>query len=182
MVGIDMDKMKKTLRNEVIIGKAHLLDLEMLVPNRPVRLLAMGDLGTNSSPTSDNPKVEPLSAIHYLVVGAGGDMHQLTESIRKIKENVPRLKVILADSLETPMFPPNQESKPVGVERIIYGSKKMSDASRGLLYHKAGILTGWGGSLACGVAFTLADKIETDATAAFTITNFDLKTVDQLQQ
>ena len=76
-----------------LIGKAHLLDLEMLVPNRPVRLLAMGDLGTNSAPTSDNPKVEPLSAIHCLVVGAGGDMHQLMESIRKIKENVPRLKV-----------------------------------------------------------------------------------------
>ena len=69
------------------------------------------------------------------------------------------LKVILADSLETPMFPTNQENKPAGVERIIYASKKMSDASRGLLYHKAGILTGCGGSLACGVAFTLADKI-----------------------
>ena len=38
-------------------------------------------------------KVEPLSAIHYLVVGAGGDMHELMESIRKIKEKVPRLKV-----------------------------------------------------------------------------------------
>jgi len=179
---MDMDKMKNTLRNEVIIGKAHLLDLEMLVPYRPMRLLAMGHMGTNSAPTSDNPKVEPLSAIHYLVVGAGGDMHELMESIRKIKEKVPRLKVILADSFETPMFSTNQGNKPAGVERIIYVSKKMSDASRGLLYHKAGILTGCGGSLACGVAFTLADKIGNDATVAFTITNFGLKTLEQLQQ
>lgn len=57
------------------------------------------------------------------------------------------------------MFSTNGENKPPGVERIIYGSKKMSDASQGLLYHKAGILTGMGGHLACGVAFTLADKI-----------------------
>jgi len=179
---MDMDKMKNTLRNEVIIGKAHLLDLEMLVSDRPVRLLAVGHLGTNSSPTCDHPKVEPLSAIHYLVVGTGGNMHQLMESIRKIKEKVPRLKVILADSLETPMFSTNQENKPAGVERIIYASKKMSDASQGLLYHKAGILTGYGGSLACGVAFALADNIEAGATVAFTISNFNLNTLGQLQQ
>eukprot|EP00090_Calanus_glacialis_P034895 TRINITY_DN591_c0_g1_i1.p1 TRINITY_DN591_c0_g1~~TRINITY_DN591_c0_g1_i1.p1 ORF type:complete len:180 (-),score=41.26 TRINITY_DN591_c0_g1_i1:247-786(-) len=177
-----MDIMKKTIRNEVIIGNAHLLDLEVLVPDRPARLLAMGNLARNRAPASDNPKVESLSAINYLVVGAGGDIYQMMEAVSRIKEKNPRLKVILADSLETPMFPTNQENKPAGVERIIYASKKMSDASRGLLYHKAGILTGCGGSLACGVAFTLADKIGTAATVAFTITNFDLNILDQLQQ
>merc|ERR1712106_649208 len=98
---------------------------------------------------------------------------QLVESVQKIKEMVPQIKVILADSAETPMFPKNQANKPAGVESIIDAPRKMSVASRALLYHKAGILTGCGGSRACGVAFTLAEKIGIDATVAFTITNFD---------
>ena len=68
--------------------------------------------------------------------------------------------MIFADSLETPFFPIGQNNKPQGVERIIHVSKKMADASRGFLHHKAGILTIRGGGLACGVAFSLADKIE----------------------
>ena len=68
--------------------------------------------------------------------------------------------MILADSLETPFFPLGLNMKPLGEERIIHVSKKMADASRGFLHHKAGILTIRGGGLACGVAFSLADKIE----------------------
>jgi len=177
-----MDNLKHTQRNEVIIGNAHLLDLDMLLPDHPVRLLALGNRARNYAPAIDNPKVEPLSALNYLVVGAAGDMHQLVESVRKIKEMVPQIKVILADSAETPMFPKNQANKPAGVESIIYAPRKMSDASRALLYHKAGILTGCGGSRACGVAFTLAEKIGIDATVAFTITNFDQRILEQLQQ
>ena len=103
-----MDIMKTTIRNEVIIGKfpdfltqrntafegnAHLLDLEVLVPDRPARLLAMGNLARNRVPASDNPKVESLSAINYLVVGAGGDIYQMMEAVSRIKERNPRLKV-----------------------------------------------------------------------------------------
>jgi len=174
--------MKQTIRNEVIIGNAHLLDLEVLVPDRPARLLAMGNLAMNRAPASDNPKVESLSAIDYLVVGAGGDIYQMMEAVSRIKEKNPRLKVILADSLETPFFPIGPNNKPPGVERIIHVSRKMADASRGFLHHKAGILTGPGGGLACGVAFSLADKIEIETTVAFTITNFDLGLLEQLEQ
>ena len=103
-----MDIMKYTIRNEVIIGKfpdfltqkitafegnAHLLDLEVLVPDRPARLLAMGNLARNRAPASDNPKVESLSAINYLVVGAGGDIYQMMEAVSRIKEKNPTLKV-----------------------------------------------------------------------------------------
>ena len=75
---------------------------------------------------------------------------------------VKNLKVILADSLESPYFPIraiNQGNKPAGVERIIHVSRDMAEASRSLLHHQAGILTGQGGGLAGGVAFTLANKI-----------------------
>jgi len=174
--------MNKTIRNEVIIGNAHLLDLEVLVPDRPVRLLALGNLAGCPTPASDNPKVEPLSAINYLVVGVGGEIYQLMEAVTRIKEKNPRLKVILADSLESPFFPTLPNSQPPGVERIIRVSKKMADASRGFLHHKAGLLTGPGGGLACGVAFSLADKIEIETTVAFATTNFDLSLLEQLQQ
>eukprot|EP00091_Calanus_sinicus_P022012 TRINITY_DN6781_c0_g1_i1.p1 TRINITY_DN6781_c0_g1~~TRINITY_DN6781_c0_g1_i1.p1 ORF type:complete len:180 (+),score=53.99 TRINITY_DN6781_c0_g1_i1:330-869(+) len=177
-----MDIMEKTIRKEVIIGNAHLLDLEVLVPDRPARLLALGNLARNRAPAEDNPWVESLSAINYLVVGAGGDIYQLMEAVSKIKEKNPSLKVILADSLETPIFPSGPNNKPLGVERIIQVSKKMADASRAFLHQKAGILTGHVAGLACGVAFSLADKIEIETTVAFTITNFDLSLLEQLQQ
>ena len=65
----------------------------MLVPDRPVRLLALGHLARNSAPTSVNQLVEPLTAINYLVVSAVGDVQQVLEAVRRIKEKNPRLKV-----------------------------------------------------------------------------------------
>jgi len=172
-----------TLRNEVIIGNAHLLNLDFLVPGRPARLLALGSLAGYPAHAFDNPSVEPLSAINYLVVGAGGDIQQMKEAVRRMRENSPILKVILADSLEAPLFPTGvNDDTPEGVDRVISVSKKMVDVSRGLLYHKAGILTGVGGGLACGVALALAGQIEVDATVAFSFTNFDLSLQEQLHQ
>jgi len=174
-----IDNMKYALRNEVIIGNAHLLDLDLLVPDEPARLLAVGNLAGRVAQELDNRKVEPLDALDYLVVGAGGDKQELVDAICKLKEKSPRIKVILADSAENPMFPKNQGNILEGIEKVVYASKKLSDASRSLLYHKAGILAGFSGNLACGVAFTLAQKIKTDITVAFSITNFDLYTVQQ---
>jgi len=185
MMKTAMDQTNNKLRNKVIIGNAHLLELEMLVPDRPVRLLALGHLARNSAPTSVNQLVEPLTAINYLVVSAVGDVQQVLEAVRRIKEKNPRLKVILADSLEAPYFPIraiNQGNKPASVERIIHVSRDMAEASRSLLHHQAGILTGQGGGLAGGVAFTLANKIGIDATVAFTITNFNMNLLNQLQK
>eukprot|EP00092_Neocalanus_flemingeri_P092153 GFUD01116958.1.p1 GENE.GFUD01116958.1~~GFUD01116958.1.p1 ORF type:complete len:185 (-),score=41.21 GFUD01116958.1:241-795(-) len=181
----DIDQNKYKRRKEAIIGNSHLLDLEVLVPDRTVRLLALGHLARNSAPSPDNQLVEPLTAINHLVVSTGGDMHQLMEAVRKIKEQNPQLKVIIADSLESPYFPVgtlNQSNKPAGVERIIPVSREMAEASRSLLHHQAGILTGPGGGLAGCVAFALANKIGIEATVAFTITNFNMNLLDQLLQ
>jgi len=87
-----MDR-EMTLRNEVIIGNAHLLNLDFLVPERPVRLLALGNLAGYPAHAFDNPSVEPLSAINYLVVGAAGDIQQMKEAVRRMRENSPILKV-----------------------------------------------------------------------------------------
>jgi len=103
--------------------------------------------------------------------------------VAKIKEKNPQLKVILADSLENPCFPIwrwNQGPKPPGVETIIHIPREMAEASQNLLFRQAGILTGQGGGLACGVAFTLADKIEIEATVAFTMTNFNMNIQNKL--
>eukprot|EP00092_Neocalanus_flemingeri_P036062 GFUD01039262.1.p1 GENE.GFUD01039262.1~~GFUD01039262.1.p1 ORF type:complete len:185 (+),score=37.63 GFUD01039262.1:139-693(+) len=181
----DMDQNKNEPRKEAIIGNAHLLDLEVLVPDRAVRLLALGHMARSSAPTSKAKMSEPLTAINYLVVSTGGDILQMMEAVRKIKEQNPRLKVIIADSLESPYFPVgtlNQSNKPAGVERIIPVSREMAEASRSLLHHQAGILTGPGGGLAGCVAFALANKIGIEATVAFTITNFNMNLLDQLLQ
>jgi len=179
---MDLDNMKTTYRSEVIIGNAQLLDLDVLVPDHPVRLLALGHRARHHAEILDNSKVEPLATLDYLVVGASGDKYQLVDAICELKEKVPDIKVILADSAESPMFPRNDWDRPACIERIVYAPKKLSDAGRSLLYHKAGILAGSGGNLACGVAFTLAQKIRMDATVAFSITNFDLRALQQLQQ
>jgi len=176
-----MDKVHKTLRKEVIIGKAQLLDLEALVPGRPVRLLAMGHLAGSRSATTDNPKIEPLTAVDYLVIAAGGDIPTMIEAISKIKEISPDTKVIIADSQDTPFLPDWQADKPPEVESVIYVPQKLMDMSRALLHQKAGILTGRTGGLSGGVAFTLADKIGINATVAFSMTNFDLSLLEQLQ-
>eukprot|EP00092_Neocalanus_flemingeri_P012828 GFUD01013822.1.p1 GENE.GFUD01013822.1~~GFUD01013822.1.p1 ORF type:complete len:185 (+),score=38.54 GFUD01013822.1:173-727(+) len=181
----DMDQNKNEPRKEAIIGNAHLLDLEVLVPDRAVRLLALGHMARSSAPTSKAKMSEPLTAINYLVVSTGGDILQMMEAVRKIKEKNPQLKVILADCLESPYFPIgklNLSKKPAGVERIIPVSRDMAEVGRSLLHHQAGILTGPGGGRAGSVAFALADKIENEATVAFTITNFDMNLLDQLQQ
>jgi len=177
----NLDNIKFAQRHEVIIGNAHLLDLDLLVPDEPVRLLAMGHLAGKVAPALDNRKVEPLDALDYLVVGAGGDKQELIEAIGTLKEKAPWIKVILADSAESPMFPKNQGNRLDDIERVIYVQKKLFDASCSLLYHKAGLLAGFSGHLACGVAFTLAQKIKADSTVAFSITNFDLNTAQQLQ-
>ena len=125
-----------------------------------MRLLAMGHLAGKVAPSLDNQKVEPLDALDYLVVGAGGDKQELIEAICTLKEKAPWIKVILADSAESPMFPKNQGNRLDGIERVVYAPKKLFEASRSLLYHKAGLLTGLSGHLACGVAFTLAQKLK----------------------
>jgi len=178
-----MVQMTDTIRNAVKIGNAHLLDLEVLVPDQPVRLLALGHLVRDCSPAAAGQLVEPLTAINYLVVGTGGDLNQMLEAVDKIKEKNPELKVILADSLETPCFPIwrwNQEPKPPGVEAIIHIPKEMTDASRNLLFRQAGLLTGQVGGLACGAAFMLAENIEVESTVAFTMTNFDMNLQSKL--
>jgi len=177
----NIDNIKFAQRHEVIIGNAHLLDLDLLVADEPVRLLAMGHRAGKVAPALDNQKVEPLDALDYLVVGAGGDKQELIEAIAVLKDKAPWIRVILADSAESPMFPKNQGNRLDGIERVIYVHKKLFDASRSLLYHKAGLLAGCSGHLACGVAFTLAQKIKADSTVAFSITNFDLNTAQQLQ-
>lgn len=175
-----LDNTKFAQRNEVKIGNAHLIDLDLLLPEEPVRLLAMGHLAGKVAPTLDNQKVEPLDALDYLVVGAGGDKQELIEAICALKEKAPWIKVILADSAESPMFPKNQGNRLDGIERVVYAPKKLYEASRSLLYHKAGLLTGFSGHLACGVAFTLAQKLKANSTVAFSITNFDLNSAQQL--
>ena len=65
----------------------------MLVPDQPIRLLALGHTARMSAPASVHQLVEPLTAINYLVVGAGGDVHQMMEAVGKIKEKNPLLKV-----------------------------------------------------------------------------------------
>ena len=77
-----------------------MLDLEALVPGRPVRLLAMGHLAGSRSATTDNPKIEPLTAVDYLVIAAGGDIPTMIEAISKIKEISPDTKVIYVTKLD----------------------------------------------------------------------------------
>ena len=130
----NLDNIKFAQRHEVIIGKtqieqkkillsilgnAHLLDLNLLVPDEPVRLLAMGHLAGKVAPALDNQNVEPLDALDYLVVGAGGDKQELIEAIAVLKEKAPWIKVILADSAESPMFHKNQGNILDGIERVI---------------------------------------------------------------
>jgi len=176
-----MNKPRKTVK----IGNSHLLDLEALAPDRPSRLLAFGHLAAGSAPSSVAEQAEPLTAITHLVVGVSGDIDQMMAAVGEIKEKNPQLKVILADSQETPYFPFqrwNQGNRPAAVDKIIHLPRDMAEASRSLLHHQAGILTGQGGGLACCGAFLLADKIEIEATVAFTLTNFNMDLLDQLQQ
>jgi len=159
----NMDQMKNKPRKTVKIGNSCLLDLEVLVPDRPVRLLALGHMATGSAPSSIADMVEPLTAITHLVVGVSGDVEQMMAAVGEIKEKNPQLKVILADSQETPCFPFrrwNLGNRPAGVDKIIHLPRDMAEASRSLLHHQAGILTGKGGGLACCGAFLLANKIE----------------------
>jgi len=181
---MDLDQINHQQRHKVKIGNASLLELELLVSEQPVRFLALGHLA-RSFVHSSTQLVEPLSALNYLVVGAGGDVHQMKEAIRKIKEKSPRLKIILADSLENPCFPSramDQGNTPTGVDKIIHIPNKLVEVSRSILHHQAGVLTGHGGGLAGGVAFMLADKLQCKTTVAFTITNFNINMVDQLLQ
>ena len=109
----NMDQMKNKPRKTVKIGKVYeiservlqsnfqgnscLLDLEVLVPDRPVRLLALGHMATGSAPSSIADLVEPLTAITHLVVGVSGDVEQMMAAVGEIKEKNPQLKVYYFD-------------------------------------------------------------------------------------
>jgi len=178
-----MVQITEKIRNTVKIGNAQLIDLEVLVPDHPVRLLSLGHLFRGSEQAPEDQLVEPLTAINYLVVGTGGDANQMLEAVAKIKEKSPQLKVILADSLETPCFPVgrwNQGDKPPGVDAITHIPREMAEASRSLLFHHAGLLTGQVGGLAFGAAITLVQTIEVESTVAFSMTNFNANLQNRL--
>lgn len=134
------------------------------------RLLAIGNMAASPSQPilgSGDMVQSSLTAIDFLVAGTDCNMESLLETVIQLKEIHPQLRVVLAESKESPRL----SELPLGVESIMLVAQDKAEVGRSLLFQQAGILAGINAGMAAYLAFIMEGQMETGATIAMATTN-----------
>jgi len=181
-------KLSQCNRQSVVIGGGIISNLPFLVPQnkrQQVKVLTIGNAigGPNcvgkkeiKDHQENEDSISPIEAVDYFVASSNGDIEEILLCVEKLKEINPCLKVILADSLETPSF----REAPPGVDLVIPVTRDQCQAATGLLVKNEGLLTGPSGGQALCSSALLANNIKEPSTILTAITNLNLELMSQL--
>lgn len=175
-------------RKIVTIGNCNMIDLTSLVsPVKypQVRVLSIGNFGSCSKntaheDTNDEKNVNhTLSEIDFFVSSTFGEQDEVISSIKKLKEANPNMKIVLAESTETPRFPGS--NLPPGVDLIAPVTKEQGQAGNAFLTNQVGLLTGIQGGLAVSLAALIASRAEGKTSIMLSLTNLNKDLLASLQ-
>merc|ERR1719348_2047785 len=167
-------------RKIVKVGNCNMMDLTTLVPCNKypqVKMLGFGNqhqdyrTSTLKDNGDGNETTNSLSEIDFFVASTFGEADEVIASVRKLKETNPNMKIVLADSAKSPVFPGH--IPPPGVELIIPVTSQQNQAGRSFLVKEAGLLTGIQSGAAAYLAAVIANKAMEKCSIMLALTNLN---------